>query len=154
MRSHEWLGRIVRVQRLAGVREQRAQAMLNRAVMQRQDLLQRLQATGLALEAIARERDALFEDHKGLLCTGELFHLKRKESLLESRRIDLMLALNQLEKACAEAATSIMQARSAVTYARRRSDKLKHVVGRVQRHVQADVLLEEDEEMEERFYES
>lgn len=153
MHSHESLRRLVRLQTLCSVREQRAQAKLNRAIMQHDDLLQRLQAADHALNTNASERQALFEDHRGMLCAGELFHLKRRESLLEARRIDLMLELNQIKTACTEVSSLIAHARFEVTYARRRRAKLMHVVGRVQRHVQADVLLSDDEEMEERIYE-
>lgn len=153
MRSRDSLGQLVRLQSLGCVREQRAQAKLNRATTQREDLLQRLDETSKTLDTLARERDALFEKHRGVMSTSDLFQLKRRESILELRRIDLMLDLTKLRSACSDATAVMAQSRTAVTYARRKRDKLTHVVALVQRHVWADALIKEDDGMEEHHHE-
>ena len=153
MRSHEAEGRLHRLQSLGDMREQRALAALQRAMARHENLEQRLHQTENALNAIANERKALFETHQGLMTLGDLFQLKRRASMLESRRIELTLDASNLRSACAETTAVIAQSRLAVTYARRRRDKLTHVVTLFRLDGRTHALMKEDEEIEDHRYE-
>ncbi|GAB1846723.1 hypothetical protein MyNCGM683_15560 [Achromobacter xylosoxidans] len=153
MRSRESLRQLARLQSLGTVREQRAHAALRRAIVQRKELARRLRETEDAMTAIEQERLALFEEHGGLISRGGLFQLKRRESVLESRRINLMLDRTEIEIALAEANAAILRARDAVTLARRRRDKLAHVVKRFRQEVSVQDQVIEECEIEEQHYE-
>jgi len=152
MRSPDSLRHLTRLQSLGTVREQRAQLALKRAIAQIKALAQRLEETDDALKALERERVALYEQHSGLMTTGDLFRLKRRESILESRRIELMMAKSEITREAEQAQGEALRAREAVDHARRRRDKMTHVVGLFRRDMRLQEQIQEDQEVEELCY--
>ncbi|MCZ8438935.1 hypothetical protein [Achromobacter xylosoxidans] len=154
MRSRESLRQLARIQSLGTMREKRARAALGRALGHHKDLALRLDDTHNAIVATEQERYALFEAHRGLMTRGDLYQLKRRESVLESRRIDLMLDRTDIEDALEQAQVAISQARQALTDAQCRHHKIQVAAGLFQRDVNLQDRTSEEHEIEERSYEN
>lgn len=153
MRSRESLRQLTRIESLKAVREKRAHAALRLALARHEELTRRLVEIADAIDATERERHALFEQHSGLMTRGGLYQLKRRESVLESRRIDLMLDHAEIESSLAQAQLAAQRARESLASARREKNKIECAADLFRQEINLQSRIYEEHEIEERRHE-
>ena len=154
MRSRSSFHQLALLQSSTDVRERRAHTARRLAISRYEDLVRQLQEMESALIALEQERQALFAQHSGLMTRDALLQLKRRESILETRRINLVLDRVEIEAARAKAEAAVQHAREAAACAQRKREKLKHVQALYQQDFRLQEYIQEDSEIEERRNES
>lgn len=132
---------------LHGLGQIRVRSALNELHLARsnvQALKQRLEETERDIAQLDRERESLFEKHRGITDREGLFSLRRRASMLEIQRVDLSLARVQLDSNIEIAAKEASLAQAAVAAARRDRDKLEHVSRLWQREEKIHMHLQEE----------
>ncbi|MCT7328829.1 hypothetical protein [Ralstonia mojiangensis] len=115
---------------LHGLGQMRVRGALNdlqRARAHVRALKQQLEDTQHRIAQLDRERESLFEKHRGFTDRNGLFSLRRRASMLDIQRVDLSLSRVQLRSNIEVAVQEASIAQSAVARAHRERDKLEHV---------------------------